>query len=93
LFGAWYIEIVVHEDVDCAAADFHLWSDRVGHLRVPSAVPSTLRVWVLDLSSDQHIVKITGMHRMVIESELMNGAGSEVEHEIDQILDSLGFPG
>jgi hypothetical protein len=33
------------------------------------------------------------MHRMVIESELMNGAGSEVDHEIDQILDSLGFPG
>jgi hypothetical protein len=92
-FGAWYIEIVVHEDADCAAADFYLWSDGVGHLRVPSAVPSTLRVWVLDLSSDPHIVNVTGMHRMVIESELMNGAGSEVDHEIDQILDSLGFPG
>ncbi|HEX2403767.1 MAG TPA: hypothetical protein VHM29_03610, partial [Acidimicrobiia bacterium] len=92
-FGASYMEIVVHEDADCAAADFHLWSDEVGHLRVPSALPSTLRVWVLDLSSDQHIVNVTGMRRMVIESELMNGAGSEVDHEIDQILDSLGFPG
>jgi hypothetical protein len=92
-FGASYMEIVVQEDADCAAADFHLWSDGVGHLRVPSAVPSTLRVWVLDLSSDQHIVNVTGMRRMVIESELMNGAGSEVDHEIDQILDSLGFPG
>jgi hypothetical protein len=90
-FGAQYIEIVVRESADCAAADFYLWSDGVGHLRVPSAVPSTIRVWVLDLSG--HIADITGMQRMVIESELMNGAGPDVDQEIDQILDSLGFPG
>jgi hypothetical protein len=92
-FGALYVEIVVHEDADCAAADFHLWSDGAGHLRVPPAVPSTLRVWVLDLSSDGHIVNVTGMRRMVIESVLMIGAGPEIDHEIDQILDSLTFPG
>lgn len=93
-FPAKQVVLTVRDDIWCNRDRFFLWSDaREGPRRV-STLPATIVVWIVDLTSDRHVVELAGgTKRVVIEGELLNGAGPDVDQEIGQIIDSIGFAG
>jgi hypothetical protein len=87
------VVITVPKDAPCEANDddrgFLLWYDEGPGSgcggppcpRYPSALGVTIRVWIIDALGT----------RLVIEAESYEGAGPEVEQEIQQIVDSIQF--
>ena len=85
--------LAVPEDIGCDPEEYALWRTEGQAPRHPSAVPTRFRLWVLDLSSDRHIAAIHGSDRAFIEAELHMGANAGIEEELQEIVDSMGFPG
>ena len=68
-------------EIGCKPEDFYLWDGPGESARYASQLPTTIRVWIIDV----------GGERIVIESELLAGATPELDQEIDQIVDSIRF--
>jgi hypothetical protein len=85
--------LAVPEDIGCEPEAYALWGNDGQAPRHPSAVPTRFRVWVLDLSGDRHIAGIHGSDRAFVEAELLPGAGPEIEQELQEIVDTISFPG
>jgi hypothetical protein len=81
------VELIVPEDAGCIARTFYLWYDNSvdcpdGCARYASWLGSTIRIWIID---------VDGV-RVVIEGETrVSEASSELEREMDQIVDSIQF--
>lgn len=91
-----YLEITVRADVGCKPGEFYLWSEdhdgRQFGPRFASSIPTTIRAWIVQL--DEHLQSMGKPgQRVFIESELLNGAGLEVDQEIQKIIDSIAFFG
>jgi hypothetical protein len=75
------VVLTVRSDVGCDAEDFYLWLEQGSGPRYPSLLPTTIRVWIVDVDGE----------RIFIESELLAGAAPELDQEIDQIVESIRF--
>jgi hypothetical protein len=76
-----HVVLTVREDVACDAEDFYLWAGPGNSSRYASQLPTTIRVWIVDVDGK----------RIVIESELLAGGTPELDQEMDQIVDSIRF--
>jgi hypothetical protein len=79
--SATHVVLTVREDVGCDAQDFHLWAGPGESARYASQLPTTIRVWIVDVDGE----------RVFIESELLAGGTAELDQEINQIVDSVRF--
>jgi hypothetical protein len=79
--AAKHVVLTVREDVGCDAENFYLWAAVGDSARYASQLPTTIRVWIVDVDGE----------RIVIESELLQGGTAELDQEIDQIVDSIRF--
>lgn len=78
---AKHVVLTVRGDVGCEPEDFHLWAGPGESARYASQLPTTIRVWIIDVDTE----------RIVIESELLAGATPELDQEIDLIVESIRF--
>ena len=82
--AAKHVVVTVREDVGCDPGFFFTWPASDGGAFWLETVPGdTIRVWIVD---------VDGTH-FVIEAETRPNAGSDVEQEIQQFVDSIRFEG
>jgi hypothetical protein len=80
--AAKHVVLTVREDVGCDPGFFYAWQDvEEGALWPMTDVGDTIRVWILDV----------GGTRLFIEAETTKQAGSDLEQEIRQIVESIRF--
>ncbi len=84
---AKYLVLSVRGDLECAPWEFYLWDDPVEGPRRATAPGSTVRVWIFN-PNDRPI-----FGRVVVEAETYEGAGPEIEREIEQIVSSIDHGG
>jgi hypothetical protein len=82
--------LTVRDDIECAPADFYLWSDEGVGTRAATALRSTIRAWIFH-PNDRAGPMCCGM--VVIEAETYAGASPEIEREIQRIIDSVSHGG
>jgi hypothetical protein len=80
--AAKHVVITVREDVGCDPGFFYTWQDaEEGALWPITDVGDTIRVWIVDVDGT----------RLFIAGETKMAAGSELEQEIRQIIESIRF--
>jgi hypothetical protein len=80
--AAKHVVITVREDVGCDPGFFYTWQDaEEGALWPMTDVGDTIRVWIVDVDGT----------RLFIAGETKTAAGSELEQEIQQIVESIRF--
>jgi hypothetical protein len=80
--AAKHVVLTVREDVGCDPGFFYAWQDvEEGALWPMTDVGDTIRVWIVDVSGT----------RLFIEAETTKQAGSDLEQEIRQIVESIRF--
>lgn len=78
------VVITIPEDIDCSAASFKLWYDDgmgPGGGRWPTVLPSTMRVWIIDV--DGTLVWIDG--------ETYENTSPALERDMQKMIDSIEF--
>jgi hypothetical protein len=79
---AQHVVLRIPNDLGCSAAnEFFLWYDEAIGGRTPSEIGATIHVWVIDV--DGVLVWIDG--------EILQGTASELELEMQEIIDSIVF--
>jgi hypothetical protein len=74
--------LTVREDAGCDPGFFYIWRDeRWGPFWAYSSVGDTIRVWIVDV----------GGTLLFIEAETTKQAGSDLDREIQQIVESIRF--
>jgi hypothetical protein len=73
--------ISVPKDAACTAEQFHLWYDDEIGGRWASLLPTTIRVWVVDVDGT----------RLFFETEVLDWADPGIDQEMQQIVDSIQF--
>jgi hypothetical protein len=80
--AARHVVLAVRENVGCDPGFFYTWQDvEEGALWPMTSVGDTIRVWIVDV----------GGTRLFIEAETSKQAGSDLEQEIRQIVESIRF--
>jgi hypothetical protein len=80
--AAKHVVLAVRENVGCDPGFFYTWQDvEEGALWPMTSVGDTIRVWIVDV----------GGTRLFIEAETSKQAGSDLEQEIRQIVESIRF--
>ena len=78
---AKHVVLTVREDLGCDPGFFYTWQDEMwGPFWAETTPGTTIRVWIVEVEGT----------RLFIEAETA-GAGSELEQEIRQIVDSIRF--
>ena len=79
---AKHVVLTVREDVGCDPGFFYTWQDEMwGPFWGGTNVGDTIRVWIVDVDGT----------RLFIEAETTKQAGSDLEQEIQQIVESIRF--
>jgi hypothetical protein len=79
---AKHVVLTVREDLGCDPGFFYTWHyDTLGPFWPGTNVGDTIRVWIVD---------VDGV-RLFIEAETIKEAGSDLEREIKQIVESIRF--
>ncbi len=77
---AKHVVIKVRDDIECSPTSFKMWGVG-GILRFATALGETNRVWIVDVNGS----------RFWFEAETYEGAGPELEQEIQDMVDSIQF--
>jgi hypothetical protein len=79
---AKHVVLTVREKVGCEPGFFYAWQPvEEGALWTMTGVGNTIRVWIVDVDGT----------RLFIEAETTKQAGSDLEREIQQIVESIRF--
>jgi Protein kinase domain len=80
--AAKHVVLTVRENVGCDPGFFYTWEDlEVGALWPETRPGDTIRVWIVDVDGT----------RLFIEAETTGQAGSDLEQEVQQIVESIRF--
>jgi hypothetical protein len=73
--------VSIPKDAPCAAEQFHLWYDNEIGGRWASLLPTTIRVWVVDVDGTP----------LFFETEVLDWADPGIDEEMQQIVNSIQF--
>jgi hypothetical protein len=73
--------VTVPKDAACAPDQFHLWYDETIGGRWPSLLPTSVRVWIVDVDGT----------RLFIETEMLDPATPTIDQEMQQMVESIQF--